>query len=120
MNLNDMDHGGGEMGNWAGVSLRPLNSEFCLCCLAEQWTLFRQETSTWQAEKMVSDSRGAGAGSTAPHQLLPEPLTGLCKMKIYLRPALGFIVPRVSSKVLLTGCPWKAGILQGEFLWTEH
>lgn len=49
------------MGNLAGFSLRPLDLESCLCCLAEQWTASRQEISLWQAEKMVSENRGAGA-----------------------------------------------------------
>lgn len=45
----------------AEFSLRSLDSEFCLCCLAEQWTVSEQGASMWQAEKMVSESRGAGA-----------------------------------------------------------
>lgn len=49
------------MDNLAGFSLRLLDLESCLCCLAEQWTASGQETSMRQAEKMVSENRGAGA-----------------------------------------------------------
>lgn len=49
------------MGNLAGFSLRPLDLESCPCCLAEQWTASGQETSMWEAEKMVSENRGARA-----------------------------------------------------------
>lgn len=58
--------------------------------------------------------------STALHQLLPEPLPGLRKIRKYLSPALGFNFLSVSLKVPLTRCPSGSGVLQGEFLCTEH
>lgn len=62
-----------------------------------------------------------GCHPTQPlYQLLHEPLPGLCKIRKYLSSALGFNFPSVSLKGPLTRCPRRSGVLQGEFLCTEH
>lgn len=73
-------------------------------------------------EDGIREQRGWGQQRVErlPPQPLPESLLGLCKIKKYLPPVLGFTFPSVSLKVPLTRHPRKVGILQGEFLCTEH
>lgn len=106
------------MGNRAGFSLRPLSSEFCLCCLLNSGPFLGKKPACGRQRRWYQRAEGRGPTgchpSTALPQLLPEP--GLCIItNIFLLP-LGLI----SQMCPLTGCPRKAGILQGEFFCTEY